>query len=176
MINMFTGNKPKYWLDTNCFILPHRGPYRFHWGTNLWDFLAGKARENIIGSPITVLSLELLPSDTSKADELARWALDLKKEGVLFIQPNELVQRCQSKIVQSVSNNKTYKPSEVQKFCAKVDPWIIAYTKTYGGKIVTFETVSPGTRKPKIPDVAKDLYNIVCINLWDALDELGYHA
>jgi len=175
---MFPDNqpKPKYWLDTNCFILPYRGPYRFHWGTNLWDFLAEKARGFIIGSPITVLNPELVPSDISKADELTRWALGLKKEGVLFIQPDEFVQRCQSEIVQSVSNNKAYKPSEVQRFCEKADPWVIACTKTHGGKIVTFEKPEPLTKKPKIPDVAKDLYNIVCINLWDALDELEYHA
>ena len=52
---------------------------------------------------------------------------------------------------------------------------MIAYAKAYGGKIVTFEQSAPFSKEPKIPDVAKALFDIDSIILWDALDELGYH-
>ena len=55
----------------------------------------------------------------------------------------------------------------------KADPWVIAYAKAYGGKVVTFESSKPLQKKPKIPDVA-ELFDVKCIDIWDVLDELGY--
>ena len=57
----------------------------------LWDYFAEKAREHVIGSPSIVLTLELMPSDKRKADDLAKWALDLGE--VLFLPPDEFVQK-----------------------------------------------------------------------------------
>jgi len=162
----------EYWLDTNCFITPHQGPYRFHWNTNLWDFLTKKAQDHIIGSPLVVLKCEL--ENTGHEDELAKWAQNLYKEGILFVQPNGLVNGCQSEVVNHVSKY-TCNNSYIRAFCDHADSWLIAYAKAYGGKIVTFERYDPLTKKPKIPNVAEELYgDIECMDLWDALDELGY--
>jgi hypothetical protein len=173
--NMFAAIEPKpsYWFDTSSFINPSQFSHRFSRGVKLWDFLAEKAREHIIGSPSICLTLELTPSDKSKADDLAKWALDL--DGVLFLPPDEPVQRYQSETVQYVTRNPQYSAPQIQAFCGKADTWVIAYAKAYGGKVVTFEQPAPFSRTPKIPDVAKALFDIDSIILWDALDELGYH-
>lgn len=165
--------KPSYWFDTSSFINPSRLSHRFSWGTRLWDFLAEKAQEHVIGSPSIVLNLELMPSDKSKADDLAKWAQDL--DGVLFLPPNATVQKYHSETVQYVNGNHQYSPPHIQAFCGKADTWVISYAKAYGGKIVTFEQTAPFSKEPKIPDVAKTLFDIDSIILWDALDELGFH-
>jgi len=173
--NMFSAiePKPRYWFDTSSFINPSRLSHRFSRGMRLWDFLAEKALEHVIGSPSIVLTLELTPSDKNKADELAKWALELDE--VLFLPPDESVQRHHSETVQYVSGNPQYKQHHIQAFCGKADTWVIAYAKAHGGKIVTFEQTAPFSTEPKIPDVAKALFDIDSIILWDALDELGYH-
>jgi len=174
-LNMFSAldPKPSYLFDSDSFIKPSRTSHRFSRGTLLWDFLEQKAQEHIIGSPSIVLDLELTHTDKSKVDNLEKWARNL--DGVLFLPPDESIQKYNSQIVQYVSSNPQYKIYHTQAFLSKADPWVIAYTKAYGGKIVTFETSKPLQTKPKIPDVAEALFGIKCIDLWDALDELGFH-
>jgi len=163
--------KPSYWFDSDSFINPSRTSHRFSRGTRLWDFLEQKAREHIIGSPSIVLHLELTHIDKSKADELEKWARKL--DGILFLPPDDSVQIYYAQIVQAVSTNPQYKVFETQAFLAKADPWVIAYAKAYGGKVVTFEHSKPLQRKPKIPDVAKP-FDVKCVDIWDALDELEF--
>jgi hypothetical protein len=164
---------PSYWFDTSSFINPSQLSHRFSWGTKLWDFLAEKAQEHVIGSPKICLDFELTPSDKRKADDLAKWAQDL--DGILFLPPSDNVQIYQAETVRYVSTNSQYSPPHIQAFCAKADTWVIAYAKAYGGKIVTFEKSAPLSKEPKIPDIARALFEIDSIILWDALDELGYH-
>ncbi len=165
--------KPSYWFDTSSFINPSQFSHRFSRGTILWDFLAKKSLEHVIGSPEICLTLELVPSDKSKADALGKWALDL--DGILFLPPDRAVQRYHAETVRYVNGNPQYSLPHIQAFCAKADTWVIAYTKAYGGKIVTFEKSAPFSKEPKIPDIAKALFDIDSIIIWDALDELGYH-
>jgi hypothetical protein len=134
MLNMFSAVEPKpnYWFDTSSFINPSRLSHRFSRGMRLWDFLAEKAREHVIGSPSIVLNLELIPSDKRKADELAKWALDL--DGILFLPPDESVQKYHAETIRYVSGNPQYSPPHIQAFCGKADTWVIAYAKAYGAK------------------------------------------
>ena len=161
---------PDYWLDADSFITPSRGPYRFSVLPPFWDYLEQKAQEQIIGSPEIVLTLELIGSDPKKADELEIWAK--QQQGILFIPPNKSVQTVYSEVVESVTHNSRYVIYEVQLFLSGADPWVIAYAKALGGKVVTFETTKPLQKKPKIPDVAAT-FGVRCISLWDMLTELG---
>lgn len=163
--------KPSYLFDSDSFINPSRHSHRFSRGTRLWDFLEQKAQEHIIGSPAVVLNLELTHTDKSKADELEKWAMKL--DGILFLPPDDLIQTYYAQIVQSVNTNPQYDRFQIEPFLRKADPWVIAYAKAYGGKVVTFESSKPLQKKPKIPDVA-ELFDVKCIDIWDVLDELGY--
>jgi hypothetical protein len=163
--------KPSYWFDSNSFITPSRTSHKFCRGTRLWDFLEDKAQNHIIGSPSVVLSLELIHSDPKKIDELENWAKKL--DGILFLPPDKIVQQYYAKIVQAVNENTQYNVYEKPPFLSKADPWVIAYAKAYDGKVVTLESSKPFQKKPKIPDVAK-VFDVHCITIWDALDELGF--
>ncbi|HJX12868.1 MAG TPA: DUF4411 family protein, partial [Dehalococcoidales bacterium] len=98
---------PEYWFDSDSFITPSRGPYRFSRGTQFWDYLEQKAYEKVIGSPEIILTQELTGSDPKKADELETWAKKLR--GILFIPPDKSVQEFYSQIVESVNLNKRFK-------------------------------------------------------------------
>lgn len=129
---------PDFWMDADSFIVPHRGPYRFQALPQFWVFLEQKAREGIIGSPVVVLEKELSADEEDPQDVLAQWAKPLK--GVLFLDASEAVQASYAEVVQYVQGNSTYKPYWVSKFLDGADPWVIAYAKALGGRIVTFET------------------------------------
>lgn len=163
--------KPSYWFDSDSFITPSRTSHKFSRGTRLWDFLAQQAKNQVIGSPSIVLSLELTHTESKKADDLEKWAKKL--DGVLFLPPDNSIQLCYTQIVQAVNDNSQYKVYETQLFLAKADPWVIAYAKACGGKVVSFECSKPLQKKPKIPDVAAS-FDVKCVNLWDILDELGF--
>jgi len=162
---------PDYWLDADSFIVPHRGPYRFTVLPQFWEFLAQKAKEGIIASPQMVLEQELSSNDPKRQDELEKWAKQLK--GVMFREPSEVVQASYREVVQYVQGIPEYKPYEVAKFLAGADPWVIAYAKAHGGRIVTFEIPQPQAKKPKIPDVAGH-FNIHCLDVYDMLGELKW--
>ncbi len=163
--------KPSYWFDSDSFITPSRTSHRFSRGTKLWDFLEQQALDHLIGSPSVVLNLELTHTDKSKADALEKWAKKL--DGILFLPPDNSVQKYYAQIVQAVSANSQYEIFHKQAFLSKADPWVIAYAKAYGGKVVTFESSRPLSKKPKIPDVAEP-FDVKCLNIWDALDELDF--
>ena len=160
---------PDFWFDTDSFVTPSRGPYRFKTVPKFWEFLEQKANEHIIASPEFVLEQELTSSKPEHADDLEKWAK--KQQGTLFISPNEAVQNAYSLVAESVRTDPRYASQHVTKFLDGADSWVIAYAKALGGRIVTFEKSESRSSKPKIPDVAGK-FGIKCINLWDVLTEL----
>lgn len=160
---------PEFWLDTDSFVTPSRGPYRFELVPPFWEFLEEKAKAHIIGSPEIVLLKELTASNPKEADELEKWAT--RQYGILFLSPDATVQQDFSKIAEATKAEPRYAPYEIAKFLDGADPWVIAYAKAMGGRVVTFEKSEPYSNRPKIPDVAAK-FNVKCINLWDMLTEL----
>ncbi|MBI2909639.1 MAG: DUF4411 family protein [Chloroflexi bacterium] len=156
----------QFWLDADSPITPSRGPYRFSFGTALWDFLHQQADEKLIGSSTLVLG------ELRDGDELAQWA---RQQVSLFIVPDDSVQRAFSEVADKVNGAARFQPQHVQAFLSGADPWIIAHARAYGGRIVTFEKPEPASTKPKIPDVAS-AFGLSCLSLWDMLGELGFRA
>jgi len=128
-----------------------------------------QARAGKIGSPEIVYDKEL----DSKGDALAQWAKPLK--GTLFLPPEAEDQIKLAEIADYVQGNPRFKPQWVAPFLAGAVPWLIAYARARGGRIVTFEKPEPLSTKPKIPDIA-DRYDVKCLNVWDMLSELGFRA
>lgn len=160
---------PDFWLDTDSFVTPSRGPYRFRLVPKFWEFLEEKAKEHVIASPEFVLLWELMGSDPKKADDLEKWAS--QQHEALFLPPDAAVQQAFSQIAEAAKSEPRYAAHEIAKFLDGADPWVIAYAKAMGGRVVTFEKSEPNSTKPKIPDVAAK-FNIECINIWDVLTEL----
>ena len=156
---------PEFWLDTNSFIEPKKGPYGFDIAPGFWAFLEQKINEGIIASSVTVYD-EL---ENGAEDDLLQWAKQQKDAG-FFIAPDPLVQTAFRQIADYINN--TYPQHQASKFLDDADPWIIAHAKAYGGRVVTFETAAPNAKKPKIPDVGNQ-FEVYCLNIYQMVRELG---
>lgn len=157
---------PDFWFDTDSFVTPSRGAYRFGILPQFWDFLEQKAKEQVFASSKYVYG-ELTGSE--HPDDLEIWVR--KVETVFFLEPDESVQQAYRHIAEIVVNEPRWRAHHVTKFLNDADPWIIAYAKALGGRVVTFEKSQPQSSKPFIPDVAQRV-DVVCICLWDVLSEL----
>ncbi|MBI4203309.1 MAG: DUF4411 family protein [Chloroflexi bacterium] len=154
------------WFDTDSFVTPCRGPYRFATSPNFWAFLAQKAKDGVIASPEMVLN-ELLQGE----DQLKVWA---RQQTELFRPARADVQAMAAQIITGVIDSGIYAPQHVAVFVGGADPWVIAHAKVFGGRIVTFERMDPpNSHRPKIPNVAAS-FGVRCIELWDLLPELGW--
>jgi hypothetical protein len=156
---------PEYWLDSNSFIEPSKGPYHPDIVPGFWTFLEQKADEGVIASCLRVYD-ELQDGQA----ELIKWAAKVNDRG-FFVAPDPSVQAALSKIADHVKNN--YPDHNASKFLDGADPWLIAHANAHGGKVVTFETrVGPISRKPKIPNVA-DRFGVNTLDLYRLLHELS---
>jgi hypothetical protein len=162
-----------FWMDADSLIVPHRGPYPFESIPQFWDFLEEMATEGIIASPQFILDVELSADPGDEQDALEQWAKQLK--GVMFLDVDDHIQTHYTEVVDYVAGNNRYRPYWVTKFLDGGDPWMVAYAKALGGRIVTFETPQPEARKPKIPDVAGH-FGVNCITLYNMLRELGFRV
>jgi predicted DNA-binding ribbon-helix-helix protein len=114
-----------------------------------WGFLEEQARQQRLTSSEMVLQ-ELQDGE----DQLKQWASGLRT--VLFRVPTVEVQERYSEVVANVNSNGRYAPHNVSRFLAKADPWLIAHARTDGGRDVGHE------------------FGIICINLYDLIEELGF--
>ena len=153
------------WLDADSLITPSRGPYRFATLPGFWAYIEQKAIEQVIASPVFVLT-EL----TGSGDELENWAKRL--QNTLFKEPMQIVQESYRRVVESVNSDGRYASHHVRHFLSGADPWLIAHAMTEGGRIITFEKSEPNSTRPKIPDVGNE-FGVSCINIYDLLTELG---
>lgn len=87
-----------------------------------------------------------------------------------FTEPDPFVQNIFRQVADYVDGN--YEQHQASKFLDDADPWLIAHAKAYSGRVVTFETSAPTSKKPKIPDVCEKL-DVKCLNVYEMARELG---
>ena len=156
---------PEYWLDSNSFIEPSKGPYHPDIVPGFWTFLEQKADDGVIASCLRVYEeLQRLQ------DDLSKWASKVNARG-FFVAPDPSVQAAFGEIADHVKNN--YPDHNASQFLDGADPWLIAHAKAHGGKVVTFETrAGPISRKLKVPNVA-DRFGVNTLDLYRLLHELS---
>jgi len=154
-----------FWLDADSLITPKNGPYGFDIAPGFWRFMEQKAAEGAITSSITVYG-EL---EEGAEDDLLQWAEKQKDTG-FFIEPDLLVQTIFRQVADYVNN--AYPQHNASEFLDGADPWLIAHAKAYGGRVVTFETSAPTSKRPKIPDVSEK-FDVKCLNVYEMARELG---
>ncbi len=160
---------PDYWVDSDGFMTPKDGPYRFAMVPQFWTFIEQKATEGVIASSILVYK-EIC--DAYDDDPLRTWA-QARPGPPLFLPPDKAVQRCLNEVVDYV--NKTYKAPYTAGFLSKADPWIIAHAKATGGTVVGFESRhGQGAKEPKIPNVCQALGLPDPIDTYEMADKLGF--
>ena len=157
---------PEYWLDSNVFIEGRKGPYGFDIAPRFWSVIDEMAAVGRVSSSTLVYD-EL----TDVQDELADWARERRTSGI-FVEPDTLAQAAFQQIVDYVNNHYT-NVSQVARFLAKADPWVIAQASADGGAVVTLEIVVPAdSQKVKIPNVCGH-FHVPCVNTYQMLRDLG---
>lgn len=154
-----------YWLDSNSLIVPSDNYYRFDLVPRFWEILVELAQDGVIAIPEPVFD-EL----KDYGDDLASWVIEHK--AIIAVPQSAQVQSVHQQVLRNVVSNPRFTAPNVETFCAKADTWLIAYAKSLGGKIATFEKEEPASKKPKIPDVAKE-FGVECVKIYDMLTELN---
>jgi hypothetical protein len=155
-----------YWLDANVFIQSNRGPYGLDFAPGFWRWLEGCITDGNVRSPMLVYK-EL----TNYTDDLANWARDREKEGLLFVEASKSVQEAYRIMGDHVKAK--YVPAHHVPFLAGADGWVIAHAKDSGGMVVTLETtVDPKSQRVKIPNVCAH-FNVPCVTLQDMRKVIG---
>lgn len=153
-----------YVLDSNTFIDAKNRYYGFDIAPSFWNKL-------IENSPEKILTIKPIESEIMAGhDELSSWFGDNYTIHTYSVDATE-VQQAFAKISEHVAQNIQYKDSEKVRFLSKADPWIIAYAHVNNCVVVTHETLAPGSKKVKIPDVCQFL-NVQYINVFEMLREL----
>lgn len=168
---------PKYVLDTDSLISPHRFFYPFDLAESFWKCLSERKGEIWI-APIEVYN-EIM--DGSEEDELKKWARENKDA---FVEADEETQLILGDLLRALRG--TYTDKRIRQFLRrddgkdKADAYVIAMAKRYGAAVVTFELPKGLAKKHnqlldteiKIPNVC-NMLNVRYINLFQMLRELG---
>ncbi|WP_409522850.1 DUF4411 family protein [Nitrincola sp. MINF-07-Sa-05] len=154
----------KYLLDANTYIQAKNQYYGMDFCPGYWDLLDAKFDAG------EVCSIEFIGKELKDGnDDLAKWAKE--RTGHFIKHQDEETQAAFTEIVNFVMT-QDYAPAQRDAFLAKGDPWLIAKAKTLGATLVTHEsTVSPATKKVKIPNVCQQ-FDVRCISRFDLLSEL----
>jgi len=153
-----------YLLDSNTYIQAKNQYYGMAFCPAYWDWLDAKFASGEVGS-IEFIGRELRDGK----DELADWAK--ARSGHFIKHDDENTQAVLIDIVNYVMR-QDFNLADRDKFLNKGDPWLIAKAKVLGATLVTHEsTVSPATKKVKIPNICKE-FGVRCITTFDMLHEL----
>jgi hypothetical protein len=154
----------KYLLDSNTYIQAKNQYYSMNICPGYWDWLDERCNAGEICS-IEFIGKEL----KSGNDELAIWAT--RRPGHFIAHDDEPTQEVFTELVNFVMA-RHFDAAPRDEFLAKGDPWLIAKAKVLGATVVTHEaTLSPATRKVKIPNICKE-FAVPCISTFDLLNAL----
>ena len=160
-------SKPRFLLDTNCFIEPCETFYPFCYAPAFWDALLRGHKAEMVFS-LNEVKTEILD------DEINNW---IKKEDF----PNTFFQKITNVAVQKyaeiqnwVLQHPHFSLAEKSKFAErKADGYLVAYAKVHGMTVVTQEKliIDSNTKKVKIPNICQQ-YDVEYVNLFEMLKQL----
>jgi len=103
-------------------------------------------------------------------DELAIWA-KARQNTNLFVVPDATAQTSFREVADYCKSS--YAEPLCKEFLSDADPWLVAFAKAKGGKVVTFENrKGNGSSKIKLPSIC-DHFGVQCKNLYEMLGTLG---
>jgi hypothetical protein len=157
----------QYWLDADVYIQASRGPYKRF--PEFWAFLSDQLERGRIKSPKVVYG-ELTKHWN---DELKKWCVTRKDNGLCISASREVQKDCMGKIVDYVY--KKYLPHQSSEFLQGGDAWVIAHAmhEKDAGVVVTQESLRKFKSKIKLPTISKAM-EVKYINTYDLLDALDF--
>jgi Domain of unknown function (DUF4411) len=143
----------KYWLDTSVFLTAALGTLAFDLNPEFWDQLEADAKAKLVAAPMYVH--RELTDLSGREDPVAVWAVRLKKEGTLFVEPDEGTLTAFTAIADFVHTKCDQ--AEGDKFLSGADPWVIAHAMA-GSTIVVSEErmLSLTSKRVKIPNICSN--------------------
>ena len=157
-------------LDSNILIAAKNDIYPFDIFPSFWEFI----KDSIQSEKLIVLDVvknELLAGN----DDLTTWFKDLNAP-IMSINNQNIVDAYAQISMHVYSLSHNYKPSVIDSWFGNMkaaDPWLIAASAAYNGRILTNETdLRPNAKKRLlIPNIAAD-FSIQCIKLTQFMREL----
>jgi len=151
-----------------------RSYYSFEFGTQFWDFLVKKGKENEVASIDKVLD-EINKGD----DKLKIWANKQFKEYFFSTKNVEVFDKYAEVVKWSESMKDHYNRHAIDEFMKEdnADTWLIAFALTKQSKfeIVTFERDNKKQKeKIPIPNVCKK-FDIKCCDLFEMMRRLKFN-
>ncbi len=150
--------QPRYLLDADSFIRSKRQHYAFDFCPGYWDALLQGFRQK------RVISIVPIRKELERGnDALTDWVKG--KVPKRFFDPvtDETVQAAYAAVIRWVEKGDRFSPAARQKFASGADPWLVAYARTNGYNLVTYEVSSPELRaRIKLPDVAHH-FKVKCL-------------
>jgi hypothetical protein len=144
-------NSP-YLLDSNIFIRAHREYYAPDLAPGFWESLEELAHEGSIKS-IDRVQEELLEEE----DELADWAENDFSHAFCSTDEDNVINNYHD-VVNWVQKKGQYRDGAITDFFDGADGWLIAYSMTEDGTVVTNERHAPGSKSEvKIPTVCQGM-------------------
>ena len=164
----------KYIFDTNVILGAQKTYYRPTICPGFWEFMTHRHLAELLFS-LDVVHDELL----AKADKYAReylrvWLAQHSSAERFFLKAQDReVKRERDRMSQIIEANSSYNQTQVKRFLAGADLWLIAYAKVHGCVVVTEEQpAKPSSSKVSIPDICR-LFGVPCRSTFDMLEELG---
>jgi hypothetical protein len=150
----------KYSVDTSAIL----NAWRQHYPPDLFQPLWQKVGDLVEGGKL-IATEEVFVELGKKDDEVYSWA---RQHRYMFVPLDEEIQRAVSAILRShprLLDNRNNRSG--------ADPFVIALARIAGCTVVTYETPSNSSSRPRIPDVCSAM-NIRWINVLQMLREQGW--
>jgi hypothetical protein len=155
-------------VDANVFIEAKNRYYAFLICPGFWDALVWHGGSGVVCS-VDLVKRELLGGN----DDLAGWVKTTAPPDAFHTTNDADAVAWYGRIVNWVQSEPRFKPEAKAEFAQAADPWLVAYARAHGMRLVTQETPDPMSRKEvKIPDVCRQ-FGVKCANTFEMLEDLG---
>jgi hypothetical protein len=150
--------RTRYLLDADSFIRSKREHYALDFCPAYWDALL---RGHKAGH---LLSIEPIQNELLRGkDSLAEWVRRDVPEKFFAAVDHAEVQANYAKVIQWADQHPQYSRAAKQAFAKSADPWLIAYSATFGDVLVTYEVSQPTSKALiKLPDAAAH-FKVACV-------------
>ena len=163
-----------YILDTNVILGAEKRYYRITICPGFWEFMSRRHSAELLFS-LDVVHTELLANPGEYDKEYMRvWLAQHSFEERFFLKAKDpAVKRERDRMGQIIEANSSYNQTQVKRFLAGADLWLIAYAKVYGCVVVTEERpADEASSELRIPNICRQ-FGVPCRNTFDMLEELN---
>ena len=153
--------RPKYVIDTNCFISGINEIYNPNIFPSLWEKIG-----DLISNHEILLIQEVIGELEQVMDDARKWTSPYKSNHKAFSKAQDSFQKVENEFSRLRAKHANRKTSDV-------DLWVIAWAKIMDAKVITQEKMGGGSHK--IPSICNEPdVNVKCISLAGLMLKKGW--